>query len=94
MKREQVERHRWAEVTTYIVPAYKLERTVNAMKQHHVVAGWNGEVTIMQDINRERWLWGFRLSKVGDKHNVRTANGHAATLEEAQVQAEEALFGY
>ena len=82
--------YRWVEITKYIVPAFKLTRMVNAIKTENVVAGWNGDVTVMQDINKERWLWGFRLRKTGNKDRVQSANGHAPTLEEAKAAAEEA----
>jgi hypothetical protein len=85
------ETYRWVEITKYIVPAFKLTRMVNAIKTENVVAGFNGDVTVMQDINKERWLWGFKLRKVGNKHRVENANGHATTLEEAKAAAEEAM---
>lgn len=83
--------YRWVEITKYIVPAFKLTRLISSIKTENVVAGYNGDVTVMQDINKERWLWGFKLRKVGNKDNVQSSSGHASTLDEAKAAAEDAL---
>ena len=77
--------YRWVKVDKFIWPAYKLERMVNAIKTTNVVEGFTGDVYVYQDINNERWLWGFRLRRRKQDY---VAAGHAPTLEEAQEAAE------
>lgn len=84
------ESYRWVAVDNKFVPTYKLTRMINSIGTANAVAGWNGDVIVAQDINKERWLWGFSLRKVGRATNRRSASGHAETLEEAQAAAEEA----
>jgi hypothetical protein len=77
--------YRWVQMGSKLVPTYKLTRLVNAITTENVVAGYTGDVVVAQDINKERWLWGFSLRK---KKRDTQASGHAATLEEAQEAAE------
>lgn len=87
MTRGEVSYH-WKQVPTTYVPTFKLVRAINAITTANAVAGWNGDVVVAQDINKERWLWGFSLRKVGNKHARQQASGHAPTLEEAKEAAE------
>ncbi len=80
--------YRWVSVGTNFVPSYKLQRMVNSIATQNAVAGWNGDVVVIQDINRERWLWGFNLKKVGNHKRRSSASGHATELKDAQEAAE------
>jgi hypothetical protein len=82
--------YRWRKLDNKFVPSYQLERMINSVRTSNAVAGWNGEVIVAQDINKERWLWGFTLRKSGSKDTVNRASGHADTLEEAQEAAADA----
>jgi len=80
--------YRWISVGSTFVPSYKLQRMVNSIASSNVVAGWSGDVVVIQDINRERWLWGFNLRKVGNHRRRSSASGHATELKDAQEAAE------
>ena len=79
--------YRWVSVGSTFVPSYKLTRLINSITTEHVVAGWSGDVIVIQDINKERWLWGFNLKKVGNQKRRESASGHATELVDAQAAA-------
>lgn len=94
MPREEVE-YRWESLKNPYVPGYTLRRYVNRKRKTHLVEGWKGELNILQDINKERWLIGLDMVdnrlKGDPKPEKRRATTHAATADDARREAERLL---
>lgn len=82
---------RWRRIDA-IAQDYQLDRLLDSVKAEDVAPGYIGKVEVRQDINRERFLWGYTLRRRGHIKQLIRDGGHTLTLEEAREAAMASLF--